>query len=207
MPCFFSCRAGAHGVALGLALLAACSPRVMVGCWPWSARKPTDPLSKHESRTFLLARPISSLRSQSKLLLAAIMTAAIWLLFCLYFAALARPASAVDCPCREGVGVWKLSALNRSAGSAHAVHWKNMVENLGRADRAQVGGECEWLWLRRLMFVESAADYGSRPSGAASSSTCRRTLADWAATGAQARCRRARVRGLLAALVRPAARR
>ena len=40
----------------------------------------TDPLSKHESGTFLLARPISSLAIlRSKLLLAAIMTAAIWL--------------------------------------------------------------------------------------------------------------------------------
>jgi hypothetical protein len=84
MPCFLFVPALPGDAALGWRLLGILlGAPVLVSMLAGAALSSlVDPLSRHESSSFLLVRPISSLSIvKSKLVLAAIMTAAIWILF------------------------------------------------------------------------------------------------------------------------------
>jgi hypothetical protein len=110
-----------------------------------------DPLSKHASAAFLLVRPISCLSIvRGKLVMAAIMTAAIWMLFAGYISLLLlRPGflqsiqSAVS-----RIPAWNAIGYSMLALSLLVLFsWKSVVESL-------------WICLTGRKWVEIANSFG-----------------------------------------------
>jgi hypothetical protein len=109
-----------------------------------------DPFSKRESASFILVRPISSFAIlRGKLLLAAIITAAIWILFLGYISLLlTRPGfpqsiarMASNLPAWKAIGAPILVLVFLMLFT-----WKNLIENL-------------WLSLTGRKWVETAASF------------------------------------------------
>jgi hypothetical protein len=137
LPCFIFVPAiNKHDVELGwrlLAIMLAAPPflALLVGCAMGSL---TDPLSKRESGTFILVRPISSLSIvRGKLVLAAMVTAVLWLLFLGYISLLlTRPGFAQSIAQVAGsVAAWKAIGVPVAVVLLLVLFtWKNMIESL-----------------------------------------------------------------------------
>ncbi len=137
LPCFLFVPAlDPHNVALGWRLLGILlAAPVLVAVFAGGALgNLIDPLSKHESSTFVLVRPISSLTIiRGKLVLAAIMTAAIWILFLGYASLLlVRPGFIQSIQAAaSSAGTWKAVGFPILVLSLLMLFtWKTMVETL-----------------------------------------------------------------------------
>jgi hypothetical protein len=133
---------------LGIMLLAPLFVATMAG---GALGNLTDPLSKSETGSFVLARPISSLSIlRGKLAAAAIMTAAIWLLFLGYMSLLlTRPGFPQSiAQVARSVPVWKaIGYPTLVLALLLLLTWKNMVESL-------------WVPLTGRKWVEMANGFG-----------------------------------------------
>jgi hypothetical protein len=111
-----------------------------------------DPLSRSESRAFVLTRPISTLSIvRSKLVAAAIMTAAIWILFLGYVSLLLlRPGFIQSIQAAAtSAGTWKAVGYALIGLSLLVLlTWKSMVESL-------------WICLTGRKWVETAVTFGT----------------------------------------------
>jgi hypothetical protein len=111
----------------------------------------TDPLSKHEAAAFVLVRPISTLSLiKGKLVLAAIVTAAIWILFLAYISLLLlRPGFPQSIARVAGsAGAWKAVGFPVLVlALLIALTWENMVESF-------------WVTLTGRKWVEVANSFG-----------------------------------------------
>jgi hypothetical protein len=154
MPCFLFVPALERDeVSLGWKLLAGllCVPLMIAMLAGGVLGNLTDAFSRSESASFVLVRPISSLSLiKSKLVVAAIMTAAIWILFLGYISLLlfrpgfpgsiARVAGGVSAWKAVGFPVLLLALLV-------GFTWKNMVESM-------------WVTLTGRKWVENASSFG-----------------------------------------------
>jgi hypothetical protein len=110
-----------------------------------------DPLSKRETSAFVLVRPISTLSIlRGKLVLAAITTAAIWILFLAYISLLMLRPGFIDSIGRaaSSVGPWRAVGYSILTVSLLVLFtWKSMVETL-------------WIVLTGRKWVELAFNFG-----------------------------------------------
>jgi len=152
MPCFLFVPALPGDAALGWRLLGIllCAP-VLVAMLSGAALSGlVDPLSKFESSSFVLVRPISSLSIvRSKLVLAAIMTAAIWILFLGFISLLFLRADFFQSvqSVASSVPLWKAIGYPIMALSLLVLFsWKSMIETF-------------WVGLTGRKWVEFAFNF------------------------------------------------
>jgi hypothetical protein len=132
---------------LGIMLLAPLFVAMMAG---GALGNLVDPLSKSQSGTFILARPISSLSIlRGKLQAAAIQTAVIWILFLGYISLLLTrpgfPQSIAEVA--SSVSLWKAIGYSIFAlALLLLLTWKNMIANM-------------WVSLTGRKWVEIATSY------------------------------------------------
>jgi len=153
-PCFIFVPAlSREDVALGWRLLAGllCVPLMIAGLAGGAIGNLTDAVSKSYTASFVLVRPISSLSIlRIKLATAAIVTAAIWLLFLGYVSLLlTRPGFPQSiAQVASGVPLWKAIGYPILALTLLVLlTWKSMVENL-------------WITLTGRKWVEQANSFG-----------------------------------------------
>jgi hypothetical protein len=155
LPCvFFVPALDRHNVALGWRLLGIllCAPLLVGMLAGGTLGALVDPLSKQQSSAFLLVRPISSLSIvRSKLVIAAVMTLAIWILFLGYISLLLTrpgfPQSIAEVA--SSVPAWKAVAYPSLAFSLLILFsWKSMVETL-------------WIGLAGRKWVENTVAFGA----------------------------------------------
>jgi hypothetical protein len=153
LPCFcFVPALDRHNVALGWRLLGIllCTPVLIAMLAGGALGNLVDPLSKFETGTFVLVRPTSTLSIlRGKLALAAVMTAAIWILFLGYISILlVRPGFIESIQSvASSVPTWKAVGYPLLAFSLLVLFtWKTMVENL-------------WICLSGRKWVEMTHAY------------------------------------------------
>jgi len=154
MPCFLFVPAiEPSNIALGWRLLGIllATPLFVAVLAGGALGNLTDPFSKYEAASFVLVRPISSLSLiKTKLVTAAIVTAAIWILFLAYISVLLlRPGFPESIAgVAATVGAWKASGISvLILMLLVALTWKNMVEGL-------------WVTLTGRKWVENATSFG-----------------------------------------------